>query len=84
MRSQVADARLAEHYADPQTRQQLKPEARWETARGLAMPDAEVARARAGRDTWRHETEQLFERFDVLALPSAQVFPFDAALRHSI
>merc|ERR1719336_3483237 len=61
----------------------MKWEAAWEVARGKRITAAELARARRIRDAWRAEvTELLRHDYDALALPAAQVFPFDAAWRH--
>jgi amidase len=62
-------------------RELMKPEAIWEAERGLAMSAREVAEASQVRTTFYQSWLQLFKRYDYLAMPSAQVFPFDAALR---
>ncbi|GJE40859.1 amidase [Methylobacterium soli] len=67
-------------YADPVKRALLKPEAIWEVERGLALDADRVAAAQAGRSAWYETLRAFMQRFDFLALPSAQVFPFDAAL----
>lgn len=67
-------------YADPARRELMKPEARWEVERGAALTAYQVADAAIERTAWYHAVCRLFERFDYLVLPSAQVFPFDAAL----
>ena len=41
--------------------------------RGAALTADDLSAARACRDEWRAEADALFERFDVLALPAAQV-----------
>jgi amidase len=66
--------------ATPGARAQVKPEALWEhdQAAGLAVP--EFMRAAAVRSAFHTHLLGLFERFDVLALPVAQVWPFDLAL----
>ena len=61
-------------YENPKTRDLLKPEAIWEIERGLSMPAAEVFRANAIRTDWFKTTA----RMDMIALPSAQLFPFPA------
>jgi len=58
----------------------MKPEALWEAERGLAMSASAVARASQVRTTFYHAWLRLFQRFDYLVLPAAQVFPFDAHL----
>lgn len=65
-------------YADPQQRRLLKPEAQWEVEGGLRLSAVDVYRASQLRSDWYRALERLFERYDFLLLPSAQVFPFDA------
>lgn len=64
-------------YADPKKREQLKPEACWEVENGLKLGASEVYCASVVRSDWYRAISRLFERFDYLLLPSAQVFPFD-------
>jgi len=68
---------LGPSYADPQTRAQLKPEACWEIENGLKLSASEVFAASVVRSNWYRAISKLFERYDYLLLPSAQVFPFD-------
>ena len=60
----------------PQARDFIKPEALWEhdTAQGLSFAD--FMQASRVRSQFHAHMLSLFERFDVLALPSAQVWPF--------
>ncbi|MGN5476147.1 amidase family protein [Cupriavidus basilensis] len=67
-------------YRDPAKRALLKPEALWEIERGLALSGARVYEAMSIRSGWYQALRMLFERFDYLAMPAAQVFPFDAGL----
>ena len=67
-------------YADPVTRAQLKPEAVWEIENGLRVGGPEVFKASATRSAWYQEMRRLFETYDFLVLPTAQVFPFAADL----
>lgn len=69
-------------YADPAKRKFLKPSAIWEIERGLAMDIATLQRASAIRSDWFRRTTKLFEQVDVLALPSAQLWPFDVEMVH--
>lgn len=64
-------------YADPKKRPLLKPEACWEIENGLQLSASEVFSASVVRSNWYRAISRLFERFDYLLLPSAQVFPFD-------
>jgi amidase len=76
LRSWAVAARLGVFHADPAKRAQLKPEAIWEIERGLGMSAMEVHRASVLRSEWNTVAAGLFERFDLLALPTAQVWPF--------
>jgi amidase len=61
-------------------RKLLKPEAIWEIERGLRLSGEDVSRAIRDRAAWYQAINALFDRFDYLVMPSAQVFPFDAGL----
>lgn len=67
-------------YRDPLKRERMKPEAQWEVAGALALGALDVYRASLERSRWYAAASALFERCDFLLLPSAQLFPFDAAL----
>ncbi|HHW2331538.1 TPA: amidase, partial [Pseudomonas aeruginosa] len=54
----------------------LKPEALWEVENGLRLGADAVFRASVIRSDWYRAIGRLFERYDYLLLPSAQVFPF--------
>jgi amidase len=62
--------------ADPERRKLLKPEIVWEIERSLELTAADLSAAAIGRAEWYAALHALFERFDLLALPAAQVFPF--------
>jgi len=66
-------------YREPATRPRLKPEARWEVESALRLTALDVYRASAARSRWYTAARALFERYEFLLLPSAQLFPFDAA-----
>ena len=65
-------------YDNPQTRALMKPELVWEIEGSLNMPAARVSEAGMNRSNWYRALHELFKVYDVLALPSAQVFPFSA------
>ena len=67
-------------YEDPEKRKLLKPAAIWEIERGIAMTAMELHKASLVRSDWFRRTTDLFEQVDVLALPSAQCWPFDAEI----
>jgi amidase len=77
LRSFFVAGDLGALHADPDRRARLKPEAVWEIERGLALSGSQVFAASATRTAWYGRLLALFDRFDVLALPSAQVFAFD-------
>jgi len=68
--------RLAPLAEQPGGRAQMKPEALWEIDQAAGLTGAEVMAASAERSAFFEHMRSLFERFDVLALPSAQVWPF--------
>ncbi|MES2185014.1 MAG: amidase [Pseudomonadota bacterium] len=68
------------HYDHPQERKLLKPEAVWEIENGLQLSAQDVYRASVDRTAWYQALLRVFDDFDYLVLPSAQLFPFDATL----
>lgn len=76
LRAWQAGSSLADIAADPARRGHLKPEALWEAEQGLDLTAFEVMKASNMRSAWYQHVRGLFERYDVLVLPSAQVFPF--------
>ena len=73
----VANRNAADH-ADPEKRALMKPELVWEIENGQGLSAKEVHTASMIRSDWYRHALTLFERYDFLVLPSAQVFPFDA------
>jgi amidase len=67
---------VKEYYDDPTTRRQLKPEVVWEYEGGLGVTGKQLFDAGVARSQWYEALRALLDRYDVLALPSAQVFPF--------
>ncbi|MCU1752318.1 amidase [Pseudomonas sp. 6D_7.1_Bac1] len=67
-------------YANASQRAQLKEEACWEVENGLRLSASDVFAASVARSHWYRAISKLFERFDYLLLPTAQVFPFDKNL----
>lgn len=80
MRSFLVSGIAGPLFADPKLRALMKPEAIWEIENGLKLTSADVYRASTDRSAWYQALNKLFERFDYLVLPSAQMFPFDARL----
>ncbi len=78
LRSFAVSSSLGVHYDNPAQRDLLKPEAIFETETGRARSADDIRRASLMRSQWYATLARLFERYDALVLPSAQVFPFDA------
>ena len=71
-------ASLGPLYEKAETRAQLKETAIWEVENGLRLSAADVQAASVIRSDWFGRAAALFETYHVLALPTAQVWPFDA------
>jgi amidase len=80
LRSLTFSGTNAPLYRDAAKRKLLKPEAVWEIERGLKLSGEDVSRAIRERAAWYQAMNALFDNFDYLLMPSAQVFPFDAEL----
>ncbi|WP_299041372.1 amidase [uncultured Tateyamaria sp.] len=80
LRSWAVAGGLGALHDNPTTRAQLKDTAIWEIERGHALSAMEVHRASVTRSEWFKSAATLFETYDVLALPSAQIWPFDVTL----
>ncbi len=65
---------------DPKSFAQLGDAMRWEIEEGLKLTGMAVYRASTTRTAWYGALVSMFDQFDFLVLPSAQVFPFDVAL----
>jgi len=76
LRQWAVSGLLAPLHGDPEKRKLLKPEACWEVTAGLSLSALEVYKANCERTAWYESLCVLFEKFDFLMLPSAQVFPF--------
>jgi len=70
---------LKAHYDDPAKRGMLKPEAIWEVEQAMRLGAPQIHAAAVQRSSWHRTLLSLFERFDLIALPTAQVFPFDVS-----
>ena len=67
---------FAAAFGDPALRALMKPELQWELTEALALTVADVQQAVVVRTAWYDSVLSLFDGFDYLALPSAQIFPF--------
>ena len=78
LRAWQAGSSLLEHYENPARRALLKPEVVFEIESGKRLSAYEVTAASTVRSAWSAAVARLFERYDYLVAPTAQVFPFDA------
>ncbi len=78
LRQLLVGGKLGALYADPARRALLKPEAIWEIEQSHALTAAQLYQASASRTALYHAFRKLFERYDYVVAPAAQVFPFDA------
>jgi amidase len=74
-------ARIAPFLVNPKNRALIKPEALWEHDQAQGLPATQFMAASTQRTTFYQQMLTLLETHEVLALPVAQVWPFDAALR---
>ncbi|MFK7828490.1 MAG: amidase [Congregibacter sp.] len=72
----LSRVRMRDWYENPQTRVLLKPELQWEIEQSYALSAADIHAANNTRSRWYTEVNRLFESYDFLVLPTAQVFPF--------
>ncbi|THV15178.1 amidase [Rhizobium rhizophilum] len=77
LRSFFTAGSMRDYYEDPGRRGSLKPEILYEVRSGLRINAADVYEASAVRTAWYQALLKVFERFDYLVAPAAQVFPFD-------
>jgi len=64
------------HYENPEERAKLKPELVWEIEGGLGITGQQLRDAGIARSDWYQALLALHQDYDLLALPTAQVFPF--------
>jgi amidase len=72
----LVSAGLSPLIADPKNRDLIKPEALWEIDSASAVTGSQLSKASIERTLFFASITALFDRLDVLALPSAQVWPF--------
>ena len=66
---------------DPAKRALTKPETIWEIEQGMGLTAEAVYAASVIRSEWHAHAARLFQTYDALVLPSAQVWPFPADWR---
>ncbi len=80
-RRALVAARIAPFLSNPKNRALIKPEALWEHDQAASLSGAEFLSASVQRTAFYQHMLSLFEKHDFLALPVAQVWPFDATQR---
>ena len=80
-RQALVGPRIAPYLINPANRAHIKAEALWEHDQSLNLTGAQLMAASASRTRFYMSMLQLFEKFDVLAIPTAQVWPFNVSLR---
>ena len=76
-RKALAGASTGAYAHLPNWRKKVKPEAQWEYDQSLDLTGTQLMKASATRTRFYQSMLTSFESFDVLAIPSAQVWPFD-------
>ena len=76
LRSFLIAGEMRALYEDTEKRARLKKEDVWEIEAGRALGVSEVFDASRIRSAWFARLAQVFEEVDVIALPTAQVWPF--------
>jgi amidase len=80
-RKALVASRIAPFLLQAANREKIKPEALWEHDSAQSLGGAEFMRASATRSSFYQHLLGLFEKYDYLALPTAQVWPFDVTQR---
>ncbi len=75
-RKALVGSRIAPHMLNTANRAKIKPEALWEYDQSLDLKGNELMRASVVRTSFYQAMLKLFERYDFLALPAVQVWPF--------
>src|SRR5262245_12485873 len=80
-RRALVGLRVAPLLARPGAREHIKPEAQWEHDQALGLGVMDFMKAAEVRTAFHTHLLRIFERFDVLALPVTQVWPFPVGER---
>jgi amidase len=80
-RRALVASRIAPFLVQGSNREKIKPEALWEYDQAQGRSASGFSAASAQRTAFYQHMLTLFERYDFLALPAAQVWPFDAGER---
>jgi amidase len=82
LRSWSMAASYISYFETPHLYDLLKPAVLWEIENGLALSGLDIHNASCLRSDWYAQAARLFEEFDVLVLPSTQIWPFPAEQVH--
>ncbi len=80
-RRALVAGRIAPFLLQAGNRERIKPEALWEHDQAASLTGNQLMAASAQRSAYYQRLLQVFESVDFLAIPTAQTWPFDAALR---
>jgi amidase len=80
-RQALVAPRIAPFLINPANRALIKAEALWEHDQSLNLTGSQLMAASASRTRFYQSMLSLLETFDVLAIPVAQVWPFDVTMR---
>jgi amidase len=80
-RRAIAGPRVGALMHLPGAKEKIKPEAQWEYECSLGMSFMDFRRATESRSAYYRHMLAMFGQWDVLVLPSAQVWPFDVTMR---
>ena len=61
---------------------QLKPSVLWEIRNGQSLSALDINKASKIRSEWFAHSNEMFEKYDLLVLPSTQTWPFEAEKPH--
>ncbi len=78
LRQMLVGGKLGALHAQPRLRALMKPEAQWEVEQSFQLTAAQLYQATVQRTAVYQAFRRLFERYDYLVAPTAQVFPFPA------
>jgi amidase len=81
LRAMLNAGRFKAIYQNPAKRAQLKPETLWEIEQGRDLTAQAVYEASVVRSRYYAHMARLFETYDAVVLPTAQVWPFPAEWR---
>ncbi|HAO89242.1 MAG TPA: amidase [Gammaproteobacteria bacterium] len=70
-------ASMRRYWDDPETRGLLKDDLAWEIQQSMSITAGDKSNANRIRQAWDRELDRLFNQYDFLVWPTAQLFPYD-------